>query len=340
MKKYLIKKTGKFYKANLHCHTTVSDGSKTPEEIKELYKSLGYSIVAYTDHDVFIPHNDLTDETFLALNGYEVEINDENRHPITTEKKRCHLCFVALDKDNKTQVCWHREKYLFGNAKDWAKKVKYDETLPDYEREYTPECINDMIKIARNANFFVTYNHPVWSCEDYTNYTKYKGMNAMEIVNYASLYEGFAEKCEREYDDIIRTGNRIYGICADDNHNHGNDYGGGYIQIKADKLDYESIAKSLKTGQFYASTGPEIKSIYLEGDKLTIKTSGVKTIRYNTGKVRAEVVHADKGKTINTATFTVKDDDCYFRVTAVDKYGECAYTNAYFIDEIFKNKNK
>ena len=36
MKKYLIKKTGKFYKANLHCHTTVSDGAKTPEEIKKL----------------------------------------------------------------------------------------------------------------------------------------------------------------------------------------------------------------------------------------------------------------------------------------------------------------
>ncbi|MBO7187312.1 MAG: hypothetical protein J6V68_02840 [Clostridia bacterium] len=336
MKKYLIKKTGKFYKANLHCHSNISDGKLTPNELKELYKSLGYSIVAFTDHDVFIPHNDLTDENFLALNGFEVEIDDDKRHPITTEKKRCHLCFVALDKDIKNQVCWHREKYQFGNAIKWRDKVSFNETLPDYERKYSPECINDMIKKGRDANFFVTYNHPIWSCEDYSDYSNYKGMNAMEVVNYASLYDGYPEKCEREYDDIIRRGNRVYAVCADDNHNFKEDYGGGFVQIKADKLDYESIAKSLKNGQFYASTGPQIKAIYLEDHKLTVKTSGVKTIRFSTGKVRACAVHAEKGKTINTATFTVKDDDCYFRITAVDKHGECAYTHAYFIADLFK----
>ena len=37
MKKYLLPRTGKFYKANLHCHTNYSDGKKTPEEVKELY---------------------------------------------------------------------------------------------------------------------------------------------------------------------------------------------------------------------------------------------------------------------------------------------------------------
>ena len=55
MKTYLLPKEGNFYKANLHCHTTVSDGKRTPEEIKELYMRNGYSIVAYTDHEVLIP---------------------------------------------------------------------------------------------------------------------------------------------------------------------------------------------------------------------------------------------------------------------------------------------
>ena len=45
MRKYLLSKDGNFYRANLHCHTTVSDGKRTPEEIKEIYKSKGYSIV-------------------------------------------------------------------------------------------------------------------------------------------------------------------------------------------------------------------------------------------------------------------------------------------------------
>lgn len=41
---------GKWYKGNLHTHTTDSDGAKTPEEAKRLYKSLGYDFLAITDH--------------------------------------------------------------------------------------------------------------------------------------------------------------------------------------------------------------------------------------------------------------------------------------------------
>ena len=46
MKKYLLPEKGQFYKANLHCHSTVSDGHLTPEEIKKHYMAHGYSVVA------------------------------------------------------------------------------------------------------------------------------------------------------------------------------------------------------------------------------------------------------------------------------------------------------
>ena len=36
MRKYLLPEGGNFYKANLHCHTVLSDGKKTPEEVAEL----------------------------------------------------------------------------------------------------------------------------------------------------------------------------------------------------------------------------------------------------------------------------------------------------------------
>ena len=35
MKKYLLPKEGKFYKANLHMHTTISDGNMGVLETKE-----------------------------------------------------------------------------------------------------------------------------------------------------------------------------------------------------------------------------------------------------------------------------------------------------------------
>lgn len=48
MKKVLLDSTKNYYKANLHCHSTNSDGKLSPEEVKALYKANGYSIVAYT----------------------------------------------------------------------------------------------------------------------------------------------------------------------------------------------------------------------------------------------------------------------------------------------------
>ena len=83
MKQYLLPRDGQFYKANLHCHTNYSDGTLTPAQVKELYTSLGYSVVAFTDHDLLIAHDELNDDRFLALHGFEVEINEE-RTPIST----------------------------------------------------------------------------------------------------------------------------------------------------------------------------------------------------------------------------------------------------------------
>ena len=76
MKRYLLSEQGNFYKANLHCHTSLSDALYTPEEVKKQYMEHGYSIVAYTDHDIFVPHPELADENFLPLNGYEIEVTE------------------------------------------------------------------------------------------------------------------------------------------------------------------------------------------------------------------------------------------------------------------------
>ena len=105
MKKYLIPETGQFYKANLHCHTTISDGSMTPEQVKQHYLCHGYSIIAFTDHCVLIPHPELKDDHFLPLNGFETEIIAPGEEK-TPRKKHCHLCFVALDENNVTMTVY------------------------------------------------------------------------------------------------------------------------------------------------------------------------------------------------------------------------------------------
>ena len=100
MRRYLLPESGKFYKSNLHVHTDISDGKITPEEAKEGYKSHGYSVLAYTDHEVFVPHNDLSDEDFIALNAVEIAIND-NWPGGFKYNKTFHLNLYARSSDIK-----------------------------------------------------------------------------------------------------------------------------------------------------------------------------------------------------------------------------------------------
>ena len=88
MKKYLLPHGTNAYKANLHAHTNISDGALTSEQVKDLYKSNGYSVVAYTDHDLLIPHDELTDKDFLALPGFEAQFNESNMYPGKANESR------------------------------------------------------------------------------------------------------------------------------------------------------------------------------------------------------------------------------------------------------------
>ena len=332
VRKYLISENGNFYKANLHCHTTISDGRMTPEEVKNLYMKNGYSIVAFTDHDVFIPHPELCDDKFLALNGFEVETNKHTSN-VYEELKTCHICAVALDPETVQQPCWHRSEYFFGNALETRKMVKFDENEPDFVRTYSGECMTKMMKTFREKGFFVTYNHPTWSLENYNDYMNYDGMHAMEMVNYACVVDGYEDRNGRVYDDMLRGGKQIYCIAADDNHNEGNSCG-GYTMIKADKLEYKTITKALLDGNFYCSEhGPAIHELYMEGDTLYIKTDEAREIYLSRG-IRRTHIAKDADCKLTSASFKIFPNDIYFRVVVVGKDGKCSYTNAYFIKDV------
>lgn len=343
MKKFLLPENGNFYKANLHSHSTFSDGKLTPEEMKKVYMEKGYSIIAYTDHNVFIPqHDKLSDENFLALNGYELNVDEEGDD--FCDLKTCHFCLIALEPDNTAQVCFHREKYLHPTHEGLHKHlVKYDEKTVDYERAYTPECINEMMKIGRDNGFFITYNHPVWSLEGYNEYMSFNEMNAFEICNFGCEVVGYAEYNEKEYDEMLRGGKRIYCVATDDNHNHHPmdsrdcDSFGGFTVFKADKLEYKTITDALVRGDFYASQGPEIYDLWIEDDMINITCSDADRIYLTTGRRGSKIAFAEKGGVINSASFKFnKEKDGYLRITVVDKGGYHANTNAYFLDEIYK----
>ena len=133
MKRHLIPESGRFYKANMHMHTTVSDGVGSPEEIKKAYMDAGYSIVAYSDHEVLVEHNDLTDENFLAITSFEKTINKRTEKTYS-HMTTAHLNFFAKDPNNislsvlNPETAWGNAKnYITEEMKKFAYKAEYSE---------------------------------------------------------------------------------------------------------------------------------------------------------------------------------------------------------------------
>lgn len=334
MKYCLLPQNGKFYKANLHSHTTVSDGTLTPLQMKQLYKSRGYSILACTDHEMMVSHHDLTDEDFLMLTGFELGF-DESGCDDFLDARVCDLCVISLDKNNNTQPFFHRTKY---HNPERNGEIVFDESEKDFEREYNSDCINEAIKICREKGFFVTYNHPTWSLEHYEDYIKYHGMNAMEICNFSSFIDGYDEYNSKAYDDFLRKGERIFCIAADDNHNRRDrncrmwDSFGAFTVIVCEKLTYECVADALLKGNFYSSQGPEIFGLWLEDGKLHVECSPADKVVCTVNKRRCMSRYNEETGEITHAVFEILPSDGYFRVTVTDKNGLKADTNAYFTD--------
>ena len=59
-------------KANLHWHTTFSDGKLTTEQIRDAYRRQGYSVVAFTDHRHYGWYPELETEDFVPLAGFDL----------------------------------------------------------------------------------------------------------------------------------------------------------------------------------------------------------------------------------------------------------------------------
>ena len=104
---------------------------------------------------------------------------------------------------------------------------------------------------------------------------------------------------------------------------------------------------ALERGDFYSSTGPVIEELFIEDGVLTIVCPNAKEVWLNSPRRYAKRVLAEDGQTLNVVKFDIKDhlersklvseqlnEKPCIRITVKDEKGYCAYTRAYFLEEL------
>lgn len=317
-KLYLLPRSDNWYKANLHCHSVLSDGNLTVEELKALYMSRGYSIIAFTDHRVYHNHAHLNDSDFVAIAATEINVDEDK----------------AYDEGYGVQKTYHIN--LFDTNPEQFTQLKQKSIVHDLAYE-DKSGLNDYIKKMNDLGFLVCYNHPYWSLQDYRDYCDLEGLWGMEIFNFGCEHDGLYGYAPQAYADMLREGRHLYCVSTDDNHNWHKpdevfcDSFGGFTMINAPALDYSTVINALRDGCFYSSMGPAFKGLWIEEGVLHVHASEVEKIFVHCNGRICHSAGSKKGETISQASFTLSGKEKYIQVQIRDARGLYADTNAYFL---------
>lgn len=319
-RKVLLSPEGKYFKANLHCHCTVSDGQWTDVQVKEEYKKRGYSIIAFTDHMRYHSHHELDDADFLTIASFEASINA----PVSPEGG------------------WNTCPVYHLNFYDTCPEGRDGEKVPIPEQNYTIENVNEYIRARKEEGFLCCYNHPWWSLQTYHDYVPLENLDFFEIYNHGCEHDGLYGYAPQVYDHLLRTGHRVHCLATDDNHDRfpigdpRNDSFGGFTMIQAEELRHDAVIAALKEGRSYASMGPLIHSLYVEDNRLVVECSPVEKIFLLTQGRDGKSLLAGSGETLTRAEFPLEGWEGYVRLQLRDHKGLYANTNAYDVDELLK----
>ena len=230
--KYLLPQTN-YYKASLHTHSTVSDGKLTPQQVKQLYRDAGYSIMALTDHHLIASHPELNEPDFLTLTAIELGLDSEDyAPPASFFGQTYHFNLIAKDPNNLWQPYPPKENMAIKNP-ERTKMAHWDER----ERICSLECANAILQRAGEEGFLAIYNHPTWSKQRYPDYAELKGLWALEIRNTHNVLNGYDDNNHRVYQDLLELGNRLAVVACDDTHRP-HTVGGSFTMIGAEELTY------------------------------------------------------------------------------------------------------
>ncbi len=318
MRTYLLPRDGQFYKANMHSHSTNSDGAFTPEELKAMYKEKGYSVFAYTEHGHLDDMRYLDDDTFLTLPSYELDFSNRDVNGVIapggfkttmSATEVIHMNLFATDPERARTV---------------EKKDIMD--LPWLER------LNTAIHRAKEMGYFVSFNHPHWSLNPPETYLNLPEIDGLEIINGAAHRSSGLDFVPHVHRALADHGKRTVCIAGDDNHRKRHLFL-AWTMIKAPALTHSDIMGAVQAGNCYATMGPEIKELYVEDGVVHVKTSEVQAIHLNCGTRRKAVVIAEEQgqESITEASFPLVSNDIYFHIMLKDLRGKSAISQIYYL---------
>ena len=286
----MFENEGKWFRGNLHMHTTVSDGRLDPISAREEYRKAGYDFIAVTDHWQMSENVPSKDGSMLELSGVEYDTGD------MVHTKVFHILGIGMNRP--------------------AFETK-DHNIP-------PQKIIDSI---REAGGIAILAHPTWSIMNPDDISKCKGIAGAEIYNTVSnvdYFNGRRSDASHYFDIWADNGCLVRPFASDDCHMYEGEQTQNFIMVKAKELTREALLSAIEKGDFYASQGPEFVAIRRSGDTIAVECRGAEKILFLSNCVW-DSQRVQEGKN-GFARYTFSGVDKYVRVELISEDGKMAWS--------------
>ena len=239
-----------WYKGNTHTHTLNSDGDSTPDEVARWYREHGYQFLVLSDHNFLTSVDGLNalhgaDEKFLLIRGEEVTDGFGG--------KPLHV--NGLNARSPGDAAGRRV-----DRRDAAARRRRDSARRRRAAHQSPELpLGDHRRGAHRG----------------------PAQQAVRDLQRPPAGEQPRRRrrpgLEEVWDQILSSGQMIYGIAVDDAHHFKRPWdptasrpGQGWVVVRAPRLEAREIVLALERGDFYASTGVTLKDVAVTATSLSV----------------------------------------------------------------------
>lgn len=287
-----------WFKGNLHTHTLWSDGNDFPDMVAEWYRSHGYNFLALSDHNVLSEgqrwlnvarlKNSKAIERYLARFGpdwvemrgepgtksHQVRLKPLNEFRALVEQRGKFIMIAGEEISDRAEG-----KPLHLNATNLKELIRPQggDTIREAMSANLRAAQEQSKKTGRDI--LVHLNHPNFAyavtaediaeviAEQYFEvYNGHPGVGHLGDENHPPV--------ERLWDiaNTIRIAKLaappLFGLATDDSHNyHGRGNvtpGRGWVMVRATHLTPEYLIRSLRKGDFYASSGVSLGEVQFD----------------------------------------------------------------------------
>jgi hypothetical protein len=241
---------GVFRKAQLHCHTTESDGRIPPPDLLRMYRDAGYAFVCITDHNRVTRYDGLDGPNFTAISGVEDEVG------FGLPVLGAHMGRLFVDAALRS-----------GSAQE-----RIDQT----------RAAGGVVSLCHP-----TWTGNLWTgAWSEADVCTLQGFHLMEIRNPHSSPEADV----RRWTAALRAhgpSSPIWGVAVDDCHRP-EQFDRGWIMVSVRDVSTAALRSALLGGAHYATTGPTADFV-VDGNTIGVRLSHPGRIQFADGTDRVRV---------------------------------------------------